>query len=167
MNQNMNFRLIQHQCQIIDTAIAAAVTAKGSKGGKQFNLSGLASPLKDVWSDMATRNVLSDLLLRANACLREIKDLGYPHRAATASARSECEKLIRRIEAELPQFNVTKQRYKDVVCFGYKVQLPDYKTSGKVDDREDMKQKCASMKKAIQAAYALAGEGGNQFNSEL
>jgi hypothetical protein len=168
MNQNMNLRLIQYQCAIIDKAIGTAVNATGSKGGRQFGLSAKAKALSDVWSEMATRNVLSELLLAARACSKEIGDLSYPHRAATASARTECANLIKRIEAELPRYNVTKQRYKEVVCFGYKTALPDYKVSSKVDDREDMKQKCADMKKAIQSAYAFAGQGGgkNSKNSK-
>lgn len=164
MNQNMNFRLIQYLCAIIDKSIASAINAKGSKGGKQFNLGAKAKDLQDVWSEMATRNVLSELLLAAKACRREIGDLVYPHRAATADARKEIDNLIKRIEADLPRYNVTKQRYKNVLCFGYKTQLPDYKLSSKLDDREDMNQKCADMKKAIQSAYSLAGSGGSKYN---
>jgi hypothetical protein len=162
MNPNMNFRLIQYQCVIIDKSIAAAVTGPGSKGGRQFHLGVKAKPLSEVWSEMATRNVLSELLLAAQACQREIRDLSYAHRAATAAARDECARLIERIQAELPRYNVSRQRYKNVACFGYKTQLPDYKTSGQVDDREDLKQKCADMKLAIQAAYALAGQGSSK-----
>lgn len=167
MNQNMNFRLIQHQCAIIDGAIAAAVNAKGSKGGLQFGLVAKAKDLQDVWSEMATRNVLSELLLVAKSCSRVIGDMTYPHRAATADARAECKKLIERIEAELPRYNVSKQRYLDVVCYGYKTELPDYKVSSKLDDLDDLKQKCADMKAAIQSAYALSGTAGNKGKKKM
>lgn len=123
----------------------------------------VARLLPQAWSDMALRNVLADLL-------RGVRRIQQPMALATAFDGAEviddiCRDLIKRIDALLLKHSPGKGRYTEVACFGYRVKVAGDAYTGGTDDAADLRRCCDDMKRAIRAAYALADQGGRNFNA--
>jgi hypothetical protein len=151
--------------------------------------------LGNAWSDMAIRNLLSDLL-RSVLAIRTVlsgagaaavaSKLTTESRGASAPkpligrarsdavsgdnadlgvCRSLCAELVPRIETELAEHSPTKAKYSYVSCIGYKVKVAGAHYTGETDDAADMLVKCNDMKAAIRAAYSLADRNGQKYNN--
>jgi len=111
--------------------------------------------LKEAWSPMAIRNLLSDILretlgLQKNGDVTGSKDL-----------KEIVDDLVEQLKDQLGTHAPTSQRYTAAICLGYKVKTAGSKYTGKTDDRADMLKRCGDMKQAIRAAYRLADVTGS------
>src|SRR5262245_45381859 len=129
-----------------------------------------ADLLQSAWSEMATRNLHRDLmrpvrtLQAANLFDTNIVKSGISTSERSA-VTSNLKDLMKRIETVLKQHSPTAARYDYAACFGYKVKVAHSTFRGKPDDRLDMQKKCNAMVRAIRSAYALADQGGRNFNA--
>lgn len=118
--------------------------------------------LKDVallgkaWSEMATRNLISDMV-RLVSRMEGDKTL-------TGTAKLRCIDVKKALNKHLNQHSPMAGRYESVVCVGYKFKCAGDKYAGKPDDHLDMIRRCENMKVAIRSAYALADTMG-AFNT--
>ncbi len=118
--------------------------------------------LKDAWSPMAIRNLLSDIL-RDTLLLQ--KD---PAVIGTNDLKSIVDDVVDQLKDYLGSHAPTSQRYNAALCLGYKCKTAGSKYSGKTDDRADMLKRIEDMKKAIRAAYRLADSvGGHNANAQM
>lgn len=130
--------------------------------------------LHEAFSDMARRNLLSDLLRTAKAMQAPLKAGAIKAKTAKipdAISRAEsceglCTSLIKRCEGLLNAHSPTRMRYARAVCVGYKLKVANATYQGETDDSDDMHTRCNDMIGAIQAAYALVDGGGRQLNGD-
>lgn len=128
-----------------------------SLAGHTQQLSKDVELLLAAYSDMAVRNLLSDLL-RVVQKLSAIFPLDFPVQQLSKTIQQSIQKL-------LGAYGPSKARYNQVICVGYKVKCAGDKYSGRPDDAADMIQRCKNMKYAIQSAYRLVDTMGN-FNAD-
>lgn len=145
-----------------------------------------AKLLGKAWSDMALRNLLSDLLrgvrrVQAVQTTFDRSPMMRAHAPANGGGRARrvaadlderpdavrelCADLVRRLDLELAQHSPSKGRYSEVVCIGYRVKVAGDAYLGRTDDASDMRGRCDDLKKAIRAAYALADRDGRNYNA--
>lgn len=125
-----------------------------------------ADTLPKAWSDMAIRNVLSDMLRNVRSIVSGVGKLALNTKNLD-TCKEICTDLIRRMDQELKQHSPSLARYSEVLCLGYKIKVAGDRYTGKTDDAEDMKTRCDWMKDAIQTAYALADRNGKNYNMRI
>lgn len=111
-------------------------------------------PFGMAWSDMAIRNLLSDMV-RLLSKLELDKTLTGPAKLRSLDVKKA-------INGYLGGHSPSRSRYESVVCLGYKFQCSDNRYAGMKDDPEDMLTRCNNLKVAIRSAYGVAGrmDGG-------
>jgi hypothetical protein len=118
--------------------------------------------LGQCWSEMACRNLLSDMLRILKVIERD------PAVTGSDEAKDLCKDLKNLCETHLDKHSPSRRQYDAALCVGYKVKTAGSKYSGKSDDHQDMVQRCNDMKAAVRAAYRLADEmGSHNSNSKM
>jgi hypothetical protein len=116
----------------------------------------LVGKLQQVWSEMAGRNLMADIVR-----LLESFKLQLPN-----DLQPICLDTSKFVKKVLATHDPTRSRYKNVLCFGYRVRTSGDAYSGKTDDWLDMQERCTKMTQAIQRAYTLAAQNGGNYNSD-
>jgi hypothetical protein len=114
--------------------------------------------LKKCWSEMACRNLLSDMLRALKVIERDRAVTGNVHVSGL------CGYVKCLCEAHLGIHSPSRRKYHAALCLGYKVKTAGPEYSGDIDDYQDMVQRCNDLKAAVQAAYRLADDMG-KYNS--
>src|SRR5690348_7670903 len=88
--------------------------------------------LGQCWSEMACRNLLSDML-------RALKVIELdPAVTGNAEVKDLCKDLKELCETHLDKHSPSRRQYDAALCLGYKVKTAGSKYSGKSDDYQDM-----------------------------
>jgi hypothetical protein len=137
--------------KVAELAKMTATPVPGSLTGEVQALKKATDLLAQAWSDMAIRNLLSDML-----CIVRKLD--------TYNCTNACKDLIRTVqqlmEMELEAHSPTLAKYTKVVLVGYKVKCSGGSYSGNEKDPDDMLDRCRDLKEAIRNAYTLVDRMG-------
>jgi hypothetical protein len=101
--------------------------------------------LKKSWSQMAGRNLISDIV-------REVGGVEPLLKPESKKAAQEFKQGISR------GYGASKARYHSALCLGYKLKTVGDSFSGDLSDRQDMVDKAAKMIEAVKAAHATVSD---------
>jgi hypothetical protein len=110
--------------------------------------------LKKSWSQMAGRNLISDILRENNG----VEPLLKPN---SKKAAQEFKQGIGR------GYGATKARYHSALCLGYKVKTVSDEFTGDTADRADMMEKADKLLRAIKAAHGSVSDDHKKESTML
>lgn len=154
-------------------------------------VSELTGLLDQAWSDMAIRNLLTDLLRtmqrlgthnlkppppppkpkgftlsghRGQTVGQQVQTWERHNKPSPEAIATMIAQLKTRISSELGRHSFLHAKYKNVICIGYRVKCVGNSYSGSTDDRSDMVSRCDELKLAIKRAHSVIGRMGNDHS---